>query len=329
MRSPWCVLEALSISLDDVHFAAWTRAQVLLINSAIARRYESKFGAFPYKLHRLASDEFSPDEKWALAESLLSATTCCLDVFSVGFRTRFQTVDKMLSPEALATLHLAFSAARLTTDQSERQNAEIQATRPPRGAPRDFEHFSRSNLLRQARTVHIRSGGDDPQNPSHLTASLADCRAEVMPLLAPQARNAVKPNIRFAWSASPHIAIRTHCVAAGPFSFTYIVLLCRSVTIARSQVSTPNGGGNTIEDGHVGRGKLTCCALLAHAPRRSQMRLGPGISAEQLLLSVFVQPVEPASPLPAVPLCLATTRRCRLARALVPLRLARLARRSA
>lgn len=138
----------------------------------VSRRYEVKFSTWPFRLHVLCSENCDPEEKRAVAEDLVQSNRCCLDIFAAGVRLRFATVQQLLSPEAAATFKVTFANVRLSTDLSERMNAEITAAKPSRGNTRDFSHFSRESLLKQARIVHMQRGGEDPLRPVGLRAAL-------------------------------------------------------------------------------------------------------------------------------------------------------------
>ena len=74
-------------------------------------------------------------------------------------------------------------ANRVTSDFSERQNAEVIATKPSRSAARGASNFARQNFLRQLRTTHLRNGGDDPRRPKSLMACSEPRLAKMNPLL--------------------------------------------------------------------------------------------------------------------------------------------------
>ena len=99
---------------------------------------------------------------------------------------RFPESSDLLSPACVATIRATFASLRLGTDLSERQSAEINATRPTRSGARDFTAFARENLLKQIRIEHMRRGGSDPRKPSDLQASLKPFATSVMPLLVPK-----------------------------------------------------------------------------------------------------------------------------------------------
>ena len=168
----------------------------------VGRRYEVKFGSWPYRLFALCSDRYTVEEKRAIAQEALQTKRCCRDMFTEGVCLRFPTVDRMLSDHAAATLRATFSNLVLATDLSERMNAEIAASKPSRGHARDFVHFSRESLLKQARTVHMQRGGSDPLKPSGLQASAEPCSASVLPLLDIQARSWPRPRGGVCNSAS-------------------------------------------------------------------------------------------------------------------------------
>lgn len=149
----------------------------------VGRRYELKYSSWPYRLYALCSEAYSAAEKATIAQEALSSPRCCRDTFTHGICLRFPTVERLMSKDASTAMAVAFDNLRLATDLSERMNAEITAAKPLRGNARDFSHFSRETLLKQARIVHMQRGGGDPLRPSSLAAALEPCAASVMPLL--------------------------------------------------------------------------------------------------------------------------------------------------
>lgn len=185
LRKPWCVLDILGAPVDDLDFALFARSQILRTAAAIHRRYEAKFADWPYKLFKLCSSEWTPEEKQAVALSAISSPRCCLDSFTAGFRIAFPTAEDMLTAKASELLSLTFDTIRVTTDFCERQHAEVQAGRPTRSGAREFTHASRESLLNQLRVVHLNSNGEDPLTPAHVAASAEHHKAIAMPLLVP------------------------------------------------------------------------------------------------------------------------------------------------
>lgn len=141
LRRPWCVLDILGAPVRDASFAQWSRSQILRLAAALHRRYETKYAAWPFALYKLCSDEWSAEEKRAMASSVCASPRCCLDAFAAGFRRAFPSPEAMLSPKAAQLLSATFDALRTTTDFCERQHAEVQANRTIRsGASRVGEH---------------------------------------------------------------------------------------------------------------------------------------------------------------------------------------------
>ena len=178
-------MSLLDCPVSDHAFMKWARTQIIKMSSSITRRYEMKYSSWPYKLFKLSSPQWSEVEQLDIAQSALRLDRCCLDTFTSGLRARFPTEGDLSSPASKATICSAFSALRLATDLSERQNAEINASKPSRSSARDFSNFARESLLKQSRTEHMRRGGDDPLKPAELGASLRSCTAMLSPLLNP------------------------------------------------------------------------------------------------------------------------------------------------
>lgn len=185
LRRPWCVLDLVGAPLKDQAFAKWSRAQIVRLTASLCRRYEYKFAAWPYRLFRTTDGDWSLEERREVASQACQARRCCLDTFTHGIQRGFGTPEALLSDKCNLLLTTAFAGHRLTTDWSERQNAEVQAVRRHRGRALDFTNFAKESLLKQVRLVHMRSGGTDPANPPHLKASVQSCQASRMPLLAP------------------------------------------------------------------------------------------------------------------------------------------------
>lgn len=151
--------------LRSAGFADWARRQILLASTAISRRYEQIYGQWPYKLSRMFGFKWGESDRRSVVEELLTARRRCLGCFGFGARGRFPPVQRLLSPMARASLRSASEALRLTTDVSERQNAEMSAC-PSRAAGRDFVFYSRLSDVRQARAIHVQRGGGDPHQRS-------------------------------------------------------------------------------------------------------------------------------------------------------------------
>lgn len=190
-RKPWSILDLLGAPVEDGAFALWGRCQVLRMAASLHRRYEAKYSAWPYRLHKLCDEEYTTEEQEAIAQEACRAPRCCLDTFTASFRTAFPTPVAMMSPKGKQVLKVAFSSLRLSTDFCERQHAEVQATRPVRSGARDFSNFARESIIKQARVVHMHNGGQDPVAPEHVKASASKCKALVAPFL-PAAQDALR-----------------------------------------------------------------------------------------------------------------------------------------
>lgn len=170
-RIPWCLLDAVQAPIHDAAFKKFARGQVLKAASIWSRRYENKFGSLPYSLYTLNSSEYSNAEKDAFITELRDSKRCCLDPFTYGLLLLFPSADGLRSQNCKDVVNAFLHASRLSTDWSERQNAEITATRCIRGPGRDFESAARSLVVKQARVVHMTGGGDDPLKPIALSSS--------------------------------------------------------------------------------------------------------------------------------------------------------------
>ena len=107
-----------------------------------------------------------------------------MDSFAHGVRMKYLTPEGLVSQEAKLALASCFDAHRVSTDASERQNAEMSAAVPVRSGGRDFENHSRESVLKQTRVIHLRRGGADPKRPPDLALALAPTACITSPLLA-------------------------------------------------------------------------------------------------------------------------------------------------
>eukprot|EP00959_Pyramimonas_sp_CCMP1952_P105759 2211546-Pyramimonas_sp.AAC.1 len=81
-RRPWFLLDILHAPLTDQSFARWARGQILKTNSVMARRYETRFSAWPYKMYPLSHDRSTIQEKLAVAREVLHAPEHMLDSYT-------------------------------------------------------------------------------------------------------------------------------------------------------------------------------------------------------------------------------------------------------
>ena len=179
------VLDMIGAPAGDPQFAMQARGKILKAGSMVHRRYELKYANYPYKAHRLYSAHYSSDDKRAVARDILEASWCNIDVFIRGIRTMFGSIDKLMSPACARVIRSSLDNIRVTTDLSERHHAEMQAVKSMRGQAPDFEHFSRTSIVNQARTAHMHNGGSDPLRPDELLASTRPCTSTIMPFFAP------------------------------------------------------------------------------------------------------------------------------------------------
>ena len=185
LREPWMLVELLGAPMQSSEFVLWARSQILLMDSALARRSEANFCALPFCLIALIDPGLPAERVDQVVARCLAYEECCLDTFTAAFRLRFPTRGKMLSPRARGALRALFNHYRIATDWSERQNAEVTASKPSRSSARDFAHFSRHRVLRQAVVVHRNEGGLCVKQLPSLMESVAPTQAELMPLLLP------------------------------------------------------------------------------------------------------------------------------------------------
>lgn len=168
LRVPWSLLDALKAPVRSEEFMRWARSQVLRLNSALFRRYEVRFSCWPYRLYGLQSPGFGDDEQVSVCQDLLAASREMLDVYSLGIRMRFPTVEALRSYECITTLKNDFRTHAYATDFVERLNAELARGHPTRAPARSMAHASRESVLRQAAVEHRKRGGADPLRPAGL-----------------------------------------------------------------------------------------------------------------------------------------------------------------
>ena len=134
LRRPWLLLDLARAPLTGQKFVKWSRGQILRLASALHRRYEEKFSNAPYVLHRLGDSKWSQASQQAVVDNICGMSDCCMDVFTRLLRNRFGS--SLLSPECIATIRASLDALKLATDLSERQNSEVNATKPVRSCAR-------------------------------------------------------------------------------------------------------------------------------------------------------------------------------------------------
>ncbi|CAK0803103.1 unnamed protein product, partial [Prorocentrum cordatum] len=168
-RGHWLLLDIMKAPLKDQQFARWARAQILQMNSVMARRYEARFSAWPCKLYGLSQQESSAALKQAIAQEAHDAPDYMLDSYTLGIRRLFSTTDSMESLECQVVLASDFKAHCYATDMVERLNSECTQKHRARAPGRNSAIASREHVLSQLSNTHQQRGGADP-----LSATLAD-----------------------------------------------------------------------------------------------------------------------------------------------------------
>ena len=170
-RRPWCLLDAVQAPLHEQKFKSWARAQILRAASVWSRRYEQKFSSYPFSLVKLVSDEWGDASRQSFISELRAGRRCCLDPFTCGLLLLYPSRDALQSKKCKQVVEAFLKTHRLSSDWSERQNAEVTASHPVRAPGRNFEVFARASVVKQARVVHMTGGGEDPLVPKALTGS--------------------------------------------------------------------------------------------------------------------------------------------------------------
>lgn len=183
-RQPWALLDALKAPVGEEPFQRWVRSQVLRLNSAFFRRYESRLACWPYKLYPLASPKFDHEAKLRVAEDLLKAPVEMLDTYSRGIRTLFGDVEKLTSFACHMTLASDFRSHAYGIDFVERLNSELTAGHCRRGPSRNMTNAARESIVAQLGAVHRHHGGRDPLAPGSLVNGAQEEAIRCMPLLA-------------------------------------------------------------------------------------------------------------------------------------------------
>ena len=125
-RKPWCLLDALRVDVRNGDFMIWTRAQILRLNSASRRRYDRRFGCWPYPLYAIPHiNDFGEDHVNSVIERLLHATRRELDVYSLGVRTKHPSRESLKSASCMHLLSVDFEMHTYGIDFVERLNSTL------------------------------------------------------------------------------------------------------------------------------------------------------------------------------------------------------------
>lgn len=177
------LLSVLGAPTQEPGFMRWARNQLLRLSAALFRRYEVRLSAWPFRLFELVRDDSPEAGKVAVANALLEAPRDMLDVYSLGVRTYFNSVEALLSVECRTILTSDFNSHAYGTDLVERLNAELTSRHPRRAPARAMANAARESLLRQAVVVHRSRGGQDPLAPKSFSKDFDTETAACMPLL--------------------------------------------------------------------------------------------------------------------------------------------------
>ena len=174
-RKPWCLLDALRVDVRNGDFMIWTRAQILRLNSASRRRYDRRFGSWPYPMYAIPHiNDFGEDHVNSVIERLLHATRRELDVYSLGVRTKHPSRESLQSAQCMHLLSVDFEMHTYGIDFVERLNSTLTRGGSTHGPGRSFVQHAREFLLGQARYVHMSRGGLDPLKPQTLDSEDLD-----------------------------------------------------------------------------------------------------------------------------------------------------------
>ena len=198
-RKPWCLLDALRVDVRNGGFMIWTRAQILRLNSACRRRYDRRFGCWPYPLYAIPHiNDFGEGHVNSVIERLLRATRRELDVYSLGVRTKHPSRESLMSAQCMHLLSVDFEMHTYGIDFVERLNSTLTRGGSKHGPGRSFVQHAREFLLGQARDVHMSRGGLDPLKPQTLDSEDLDIEEVSHPPFLAQPRST---------RDTPHLAI--------------------------------------------------------------------------------------------------------------------------
>ena len=177
----------------------WTRAQILRLNSACRRRYDRRFGCWPYPLYAIPHiNDFGEGHVNSVIERLLRATRRELDVYSLGVRTKHPSRESLMSAQCMHLLSVDFEMHTYGIDFVERLNSTLTRGGSKHGPGRSFVQHAREFLLGQARDVHMSRGGLDPLKPQTLDSEDLDIEEVSHPPFLAQPRST---------RDTPHLAI--------------------------------------------------------------------------------------------------------------------------
>lgn len=97
------------------------------------------------------------------------AESCCLPLVIRDFRTKYPSIEQMMSVEAAQTVQLWVDCQKWSTKASEMGHASERRELSAAAAPgKAFLHHSRQHYLDNHRLAHMQAGGSDPQAPVRL-----------------------------------------------------------------------------------------------------------------------------------------------------------------
>lgn len=182
-RKPWCVLEFVKAPADQEGFARFARAQILRISAAAFRRFEVKYSAWPFLLYPLIQVGNEEGQRLAAAQGLLGALPDELDCYSASLKRLYPSVAGLLSSTCRATIRADFASHGYSTDLIERLHAEVSSKIPRRALAVAFANISRTSVLQQAATLHVKRGGCHPLKPMPLQGTPLQERVIIPKLL--------------------------------------------------------------------------------------------------------------------------------------------------
>eukprot|EP00959_Pyramimonas_sp_CCMP1952_P333502 6983390-Pyramimonas_sp.AAC.1 len=96
----------------------------------MARRYESRFSAWPYRLYPLSHGRSTDADRQRVARETLGAPDHMIDTYTRGIRKLFSTDTALTSLECQMVLAADFRAHCYGTDMIERLNSLYTARHP-------------------------------------------------------------------------------------------------------------------------------------------------------------------------------------------------------
>jgi hypothetical protein len=158
--SPWRLLLYLGRqAVDDEETSRFCRALLLQVAAGFFRRLDLRHAAWPYKLVWLLSEKASEEERRSVAKQLVTANDCCLDVFSLKFRTLFPDEEAILGSKARSVLLMFERELKFTTAPVECEHASTRDDAQSRTGAGNLASATHRSVCRHLHRAHMQRGG--------------------------------------------------------------------------------------------------------------------------------------------------------------------------